>query len=43
MTPIEVLFVLLSPFTGLGIYDRRKWILAKLNVWTKAKPKEAPK
>lgn len=32
-----VLFVL-SPFTVLGIYDRRKRIMAKLNEWTKPKP-----
>ena len=44
MTPydaLSALLLLLSPFTILGIYDRRQAILKKLNQWTKpVKPKE---
>jgi hypothetical protein len=32
----------LSPFTALGIWDRRKKILAKLNEWTKPKKDKEP-
>ena len=42
MNLIDVLAVALSPFTALGIWDRRKKILAKVNEWTKPK-KETPK
>lgn len=34
------LLLALSPFTALGIWDRRRKIAAKVNEWTK--PKKAP-
>jgi hypothetical protein len=42
---LEGLLLVLSPFTALGIWDRRKLIKTKLNEWTapkKEKPKQEP-
>lgn len=43
MDVLTVLLLALSPFTALGIWDRRKKILAKVNDWTNPKKKEDPK
>lgn len=40
---LAVLLILLSPFTVLGMWDRRALIKRKINDWTKPKAKEAPK
>lgn len=39
---ILVLLLALSPFTALGIWDRRKKIIAKINEWTKPTKAEPP-
>lgn len=41
MSILELLLLALSPFTVLGMWDRRKQILAKLNELTKPKKVDA--
>jgi hypothetical protein len=37
LTPLEVLLLALSPFTAIGIWERRAWLKAQFDRFTKPK------